>query len=213
MRHRAATVGNNGGKSRTGDAHFGQSQMTENQQEIQRSVDDIDAKADVHGNLGLMNGPVHKGKGTDDAVENITAAGDAQILPGQTDDVIVAAAVKMQDALTKQLCHREKDQKIEEVHQQLEAEALLQTFPVPGAEKLSRVDVDARIDTEGHRAQQVVQLGGNRHRADTAHMAHHDGVHEACALVQNLLGSQRQGNVGNLFVKGLGSQIAFFEFC
>ena len=65
--------------------------------------------------------------------------------------------------------------------------------------------------------QYYLEINGANSSADVyvngKHMAHHDGVHEACALVQNLLGSQRQGNVGNLFVKGPGGQIAFFEFC
>ena len=151
-----------------------------------------------------------KGVCVDDAVEKVAAGGNAYIFPAQFDEGTVTAAVKGQHAGAEQLGHREKDQKIEEVHQQLETEAFLQAFPVPGTVKLGGIDVDTGVDTKSHRTQQVIQLGGNRHRTNAAHVADHDGVHEAGALVQDLLQGQRQCNTADFLVKRCWSNIFFF---
>ena len=207
---RAAAVGDDGGQGRSGHAHLGQAGFAEDQQIVESRIDDIDAEADIHRHPGLVDGPVHEGKGADDGIEHIAPAGDAHILPAQGGDALFSAGVKAQNGVAAQLRHREKHQKVEKIHQKLKAEAFFQTFPVPGTEKLGGIDVDARVDAEGDRAQQVVQLGGHRHRADASGAAHHNGVHKAGALVQDLLQGQGQGDVRDLLIKRLWGDTGFF---
>ena len=67
--HRGDRLRNDGSQRRAFHAHPGKSQMTEDQQKVQPGVEQIDTQTDVHGHLGLMDGPIHKSESADGAVE------------------------------------------------------------------------------------------------------------------------------------------------
>ena len=159
-----------------------------------------------------MDAAVHEGKRADERIEEIAEAGDAQILPSKADQRSVAARIKTQHAVPGKSRYKEKQQRAEQVEHDLEAKTLFKGVPILCAEELRGVDVYAGVDAERNRAKQHVKLCGNGDRTHAAHMAYHDGVHKAGALVEDLLPGDGQSNAPDLSVKGGGREIGILPF-